>query len=101
MQEINFSKETVSEEIKMYEELIEQWKQELTEVQEDLQTNRERISLLNELKQRVTPGSRKDITKANVNSIKVEVAELIKKEVHLSGNIQAYQEFVDELNKML
>lgn len=101
MQETTYSKETISEEIKMYEEFIGQWKQELTELQEELQRSNERISLLKELKLRIPEGSGTYITNGNITALKSEVAELTRKEVNLNGNIKTYSDFVDELNKML
>lgn len=70
-------------------------------MQADLRKSKERVSLLNELKHHVTPGSRTEFVQASINMVVDEVVELTKKESRLSGNIKTYQEFVIELNKML
>ncbi|MFC9540735.1 hypothetical protein ACFTQ7_12705 [Lysinibacillus sp. NPDC056959] len=101
MQEVKSSQETIIAEIRAYQEFIDEWEQELLKVQADLDKGKERVLLLNELKQRVTPGSRTETVKANIDIVVDEVVELTKKESHLSGNIKTYQEFVNELNKML
>lgn len=101
MQEVRSSQKTIIAEIKVYQEFIDEWEQELLQVQADLEKCQERVLLLNELKQRVTPGSRTEIVKGNIDMVVNEVVELTKKESRLSGNIKTYQEFVIELNKML
>lgn len=101
MQEVKFSQETINAEIKVFKEFIDEWEQELIQVQADLRRCKERVSLLNELKHRVTPGSRTEFVQANINMVGDELVELAKKESRLNGNIEAYQEFVIELNKML
>lgn len=101
MQEVKFSHETINAEIKVYQDFINEWEQELLHVQSDLEKCKERVSLLNELIKHVTPGSRTKIVKANIDMVVNEVVELTKKESRLSWNIKTYQEFVIELNKML
>jgi len=101
VQEVKSSQETIIAEIRAYQEFIDEWEQELLKVQADLDKCKERVLLLNELKERVTPGSRTEIVKANIDMAVDEVVEFTKKESHLSGNIKTYQEFVNELNKML
>ncbi|MGE7672994.1 hypothetical protein ACQKMV_05320 [Lysinibacillus sp. NPDC094403] len=100
MQEVKFSLETINAEIKVYLEFIDEWEQELLQVQSDLEKCKERVSLLNELQKHVTHGAKTEIVKANIDMVVSEVVELTKKESRLSGNIEAYQEFVIELNKM-
>lgn len=101
MQEVKFSKETINEEIRVYQGFIDEWEQELSQVQTELQKNIERDSLLKELKQHVTPGSKTDIVQANIDMAREDFIELNKKQSRLNGNIKAYQEFVHELNNML
>ncbi|MFC9540751.1 hypothetical protein ACFTQ7_12795 [Lysinibacillus sp. NPDC056959] len=101
MQEVKFSQDTINTEIRVYKEFIAVWEQELIQVQADLRKSKERVSLLNELKHHVNPGSRAEFVQANINIVGDELVELAKKESLLNGNIKAYQEFVIELNKML
>jgi len=101
MQEVIFSHQTINAEIKVYQEYIDEWKQELLQVQTDLEKCKERVKLLHELQKHVTPGSRTETVKANIDIVVNEVVELTKKESRLNGNIKTYQEFVTELNKML
>jgi len=101
LQEVKISQETINAEIKVYQEFIDEWEQELLHVQADLEKCKERVSLLNELQKHVTPGSITETVKANIDMVVNEVVELTKKESRLSGNIKTYREFVIELNKML
>lgn len=98
---LTFSKETILEEIKLYQESIDEWEQELLQVQAELKYNIERDALLNELKNQVTPGSKTDIVQANIDLLRDEFIKLNTKEIKLNGSIKTYQEFVKELNKML
>lgn len=101
VQEVKFSQETIYTEIRTYQEFIDEWEQDLSQVQEKIRECKSRISLLNELIQHVTHGSRTSIVQANINMAGDELEELTIKEIKLNGNIKAYQEFVTELNKML
>lgn len=88
MQEVKISQETINAEIKVYQEFIDEWEQELLHVQADLEKCKERVSLLNELQKHVTPGSSTETVKVNINMVVDEVVELTKKESRLSGNIK-------------
>jgi len=101
VQEVKFSQDTIKAVIKVYQEFIDEWEQELLQVQSDMEKCKERVSLLNELQKHVSPGSRAKTVKANIDMVVDEIVELTKKESRLNGNIKNYQEFVIELNKML
>lgn len=79
MQEVKFSQDIINAEIRVYKEFIDGWEQELIQVQADLRKSEERVSLLKELKNHVTPSSRTEFVQANINIVGDELVDLQKK----------------------